>query len=383
MAKVLVNLVSQQRVPNVLAILDNYFSDVDRYIFITTEKMEKLIVVDDILECTGVAPDRCQKILVEENDLWGICAQLQKAKLDSRDHYLTNLTGGTKIMSLAVHTYFSREDWKVTHHYLPISANAIQEVSIDRPTREIPITFEIGVVEYLKSYGLKIEDSDFSVPKMPQAINFQVLNFFFDQRRRQEENDLFWKVTRILRGLRSLEVPIPIARVEGLEHFLTQFPFPLRQEGFLQRQEIQYLTGGWFEEFIYMAIKGQLELSDKAIGRNVIIDWFGVDHDEGKIELDVVFMYRNTIHVVECKTSLRAKKMTINEHFKRVLHQLAALRKEMGLRVKMALVTLDTHLREKDGQFKALYDARSKLFEVTVLDRTNLLADLTDYLNRL
>ena len=383
MAKVLISLVSQQRIPNVLAIMDPYFGDVDEYLFLTTAKMEQLGVVGHMLEATRIAPNHCRKILVKENDLQSIIEQLQQAKLNSEDQFLINLTGGTKIMSLSTFSFFNQGNWKASHYYLPISRNVIQQIFLDEESQEIPISFEIGVIEYLKSYGLTIEDSDFSVPTKPQALNFQILNFFLEQKRSKKVKQPFWRIAGILRGLGKLEVAIPITRVQGLESFLDQFPLPLQEEGVLQPEESRYLTGGWFEEFIYTAVKGQLQLADKAIGRNVVLNWLGVDHQESKIELDVIFMYRNTIHVIECKTALRKKEMTIHEHFKRVFNQLAALRKEMGLRVKMIFITLDTHLREDNGQYKAHYEARAKLLDIALIDRLNILAELRDYLEKL
>lgn len=381
MAKVLISLVSQQRVPNVLVIKDPFFAEMDRYLFISTDEMEKIGVVEHMLDSTGLVSDNCGKIVVESDSWQDIHHELSKANLAVSDQYYINLTGGTKVMSLAVFSFFNHQKWQVSYFYLPIKKNVIQQILLDQDSIEIPITFEIGVTEYLESYGLRIEAIDFSPPHKPKQVSRQILDFYLMQKTGSGTHQ-FWAVTGKLRSFRGKGIQFDQIDIPGLSQLISDLSMPLDQQEGLQAAEIGYLTGGWFEEWIYQEVKETLGLATKSIARNLKINWLGRDAAHGKNELDIVFMYGNTIHVIECKVGI-GKGGSIKDRYTRALNQLAVLRKDMGLRVNMTFITLATQLRDEQGQIDEVLAARANVLSITILDRKNIIPGLRDYLTKL
>lgn len=382
MAKVLISLVSLQRVPNVLAIMDPFFEEMDRYLFISTDEMEKIGVVEHMLDSTGLASDNCQKIVVESDSWQDIHYELGKATLAVSDEYYINLTGGTKVMSLAVFSFFNQLKWQASYFYLPIKKNVIQQILLGRDSIETPIIFDIGASEYLLSYGLSIEAADFSPPLKPQDVGRQILDYYLEQKQGSGSHQ-FWTTTRELRRFRGNDILLEIEQIPTLAKLVSELDMPVSSEGFLDATEIEYLTGGWLEQWVYQEVKETLGLSNKCIGRNLKINWLGRDAAHGKNELDVVFMYRNTIHIIECKTGLGKGKDSIKDKYTRALNQLAVLPKDMGLRVKMVFLTLSTQLRDNNGDINEVLAARANVLSITVLDRKNIIPGLRDYLAQL
>lgn len=381
MAKVLISLVSQQRVPNVLAIMDSFFEGVDQYMFISTDEMEKGGVVQHMLTATGIASDKCRKIVVEADSWQDIHHELGQANLDVSHEYYLNLTGGTKVMSLAVFSFFNQQKWQVSYFYFPIKKNVIQQILLDQDSIETPITFEIGVTEYLQSYGLRIEAIDVSPPLKPKQVSRQILDFYLTQKTGSGTHQ-FWTVTGKLRPFRGKGVPFDQTEIPGLSQLISDLSMPLEHQEGLQAAEVDYLTGGWFEEWVYQEVKGTLGLATKSIARNLKINWLGRDAVHGKNELDIVFMYGNTIHVIECKVGI-GKGGSIKDRYTRALNQLAVMRKDMGLRVNMIFITLATQLRDEQGEIDEVLAARANVLSITVLDRKNIIPGLRDYLDKL
>lgn len=383
MAKVLISLVSQQRIPNVLAIMDPYFGDVDEYLFISSDRMQKADVVKHIIEATGIDQSRSQTLIVKPHDWQNIRVCLDKANLSNDDRYFINLTGGTKIMPLAVFSFFSDKAWNVNYFYFPIAKNVIQQVSQKRPNVETPISYKVSIRTYLTSYGINLEKGDFESGSKPIAVSRQLLDFYLLQKTSPHTKTNFWSIAGGLRKFRYRTEPITICSIDGLDLLIQKIKMPLVDNDHISPSEIQYLTGGWFEEWIYQETKEILNLSNEAIGRNLVINWLGKDAQHGRNELDIVFIYDNMIHIVECKTGLGGRSQDVSEQFTRTLNQLAVFSKEMGQRLKMIFLTLSLKLRQPNGDLKAFYKARANLLDITIIDRDEIIISYRNYLLRL
>ena len=74
--------------------------------------------------------------------------------------------------------------------------------------------------------------------------------------------------------------------------------FSLNPES-ISRDQLRYLTGGWFEEFTFQKIKNDLKIPEKNIALNI-----NIEKGDDKNELDVIYLdSKNCLHVVECKSS--------------------------------------------------------------------------------
>ena len=83
----------------------------------------------------------------------------------------------------------------------------------------------------------------------------------------------------------------------------------------LDQRELEYLTGGWFEEYVYYLVKKYIKPQDIAIG--VVISRQGVKHNN---ELDVVFTKGNKLFVIECKTGVQTERL-----FNEIVYKVCAI----------------------------------------------------------
>jgi hypothetical protein len=117
--------------------------------------------------------------------------------------------------------------------------------------------------------------------------------------------------------------------------------------------ELDYLTGGWFEEYVYHLIKNNVAPDDIAIG--VHID--GVTEIKHNNELDVCFIKNNQLYVIECKSGIKSDSM-----FNEIVYKVSAL--------KEVLLGLDCHSyifslkKDPTGDLKKI----AKYMDVTFCD---------------
>ncbi len=107
--------------------------------------------------------------------------------------------------------------------------------------------------------------------------------------------------------------------ISNLTNFLDHVGFIPLVEGYLNRSELEYLTGGWFEEYVYYLVKRHIQPQDLSIG--VRISRNGVRHNN---ELDVVFTKGNKLFVIECKTGVQTERM-----FNEIVYKLCAIKEAL------------------------------------------------------
>ena len=90
-------------------------------------------------------------------------------------------------------------------------------------------------------------------------------------------------------------------------------------DGYLNRDELEYLTGGWFEEYVYYMVKKYIQPQDLSIG--IRISTQGVRHNN---ELDVVFTKGNKLFVIECKTGVQTERL-----FNEIVYKLCAIKESL------------------------------------------------------
>ena len=105
MKKILVNLISDQTIPNVEFIKD-FGSKVDAYLFITSQSMENRGIRAWITDTCRIPKEKIlEPVLVNEFSFKDIETKLNE-RVNDEDEYYLNLTGGTKIMVIAVFEFF-------------------------------------------------------------------------------------------------------------------------------------------------------------------------------------------------------------------------------------------------------------------------------------
>ncbi len=358
--KVLVSLVSDQTIPNV-ELIKEFESEIESYVFITTEYMEseKKDRTNCIITAAHLKGVDEKRIVVIEDSITDIEGKLT-SNMPSEKQYIVNLTGGTKIMSIAVFNFFQKKNAKI--YYKPIRTNKILSVEDDSIFRKI--TTKIHVKDYLLSYGVKSKSAkSFEIREITQKI--------FDD---FVSGNIDYKVIENLRvSYRSKRNKYSISTIENDERegyqisslgaFMVNLGFVGKEksDAVITKHEIAYLTGGWYEELCYFYFKEQLSLGDDDIQLGVKLEKsdYVLDND-----LDVVFIFNNNIYVVECKTAMSKNGKVSTALFNETIYKSSALRAKFGLTVNNMLLTLSSMAHKNID-----YAERAKVMNIELFGR--------------
>jgi len=121
-------------------------------------------------------------------------------------------------------------------------------------------------------------------------------------------------------SLSDLEMP-PFGNwrpIPDIRKFLSNISFRCTNDR-LTHEQIEWLTGGWFEEYLYYMAEKYMKPDDILIG--VHISRKGVKRNN---ELDAVFMKDNRLFVIECKTGVETERM-----FNEIVYKACALREAL------------------------------------------------------
>lgn len=216
-----------------------------------------------------------------------ICDQI----LEEFPAAVLNVTGGTKIMALAAFDRFR-------HHHLPImyvdSDN--QRIQYLHSGDSEPLGDPLTVKQYLACYGFKttnVSRQD-NLPKtwrdVEQLLVLKSSTWQYDLRR------LNWvasqqQPTFTLKAGELQELLLKAELIEKVTAGKAVFQFT-------SDEARKFINGGWFEHYVYSLLRQiEIQYPIKNLLKNIEIT-----NGRVKNELDVVFVYHNKLHVIECKT---------------------------------------------------------------------------------
>lgn len=350
MKRIIVSIVSEQTVPNYLFIKE-LFQIGDELLFVSSSKYADRI--DWILQTLNYKNCRDERIVFPERgeERWVDMETQLLRKLSKDVQYIVNLTGGTKYMSLLAQSVF--EKYNSRFYYIPYPQNIILEPSTNEA---ISLKYRLNIKEYLSCYNVSFTEKC-TVEEKSYTSSFYD-KFLFGH--------LDFKVIDLLRSYRnnkkiaisSIETCISTEKkpqIANLGTFLKSVNFPLCEKGFLTRHEIEYLTGGWFEEYMYYLIKDKIEPQDIKLG--VLIKRTDRTNQN---DLDVVFMSGNKLFVIECKTGIQGQKM-----FNETVYKATAIREAvLGLSANtfiVALVSGDENLKNTAKNMGISYKSKEDI----------------------
>lgn len=359
MKTTLVSLISDQLYPNLVFIKDN--QAVDHYLAITTQAMELAGKSTWLRSAVGIEESKwIESILLDDpNNLTGIIEQLQAAPQCKNDQlFIVNITGGTKPMSLAAYEFFKELPSQI--FYVPIGKNFYWKIFPKMNDKIVNITYQLSLSEYLTAYGFKILAANFNALVRNSASSRLFYKIFFTL-----SGDEFQVLNKLRQHKKSEQ--IAIEDIPGLAYLLKKIKFRESSFGKFNKDEIRYITGGWFEEWIYSYLKDFFKLDGRFIGTNITITRLNKDGKVIKNEFDVMFIYNNTLHIIECKTE-GVKKQIDKNRLNEYLNKLQSVKKEFGLHVPSHILTLGDFKNNKQDVESVL--ARARLFGVNIYDRT-------------
>ena len=309
MARILISLLSDYLQPNFLLIKE-FAGKYDKLAFIRTKRMEEEKKKSFWLENALKLPENSvRRITVVEDDFEGIMAELQRQNFSKSDEYILNLTGGTKVMPLAVYEFF-KNDFYAQFYYVPIEKNVIKGLSTQS---EQPLNYRMNLDEYFTLQGLRYECDNTLLYTKEHTENL------FERFRKAKFNR---------------------NRIDEIKNSQT---LPTSKER-------KYYGGVWFEEYCYNRLKKEQNLPNEAICKSAKI--FRDNSKQNDNEIDIMFVKDNKLYVFECKVGMKgfanAKEPTdislyefvARETIEKYQYKLAAIAKDFGLRVEAYILTL-------------------------------------------
>lgn len=359
--KVIVSLISDQTIPNILFIKEKGYANF--YYFITTEIMEKRGIVSNIIKALNLPEEKIKKIEVIEDSVKDIDDKLVTHLIyEDDDELLVNITGGTKIMSLAVYNFFTRSG-SGDIFYIPIGKNEIKHIFPLRKNRVSEITNRVTLLEYLTAYGVKVKDSSFQSKNTLLKTKEETSNLFKSFLSNRDKMFKAAETIRIanLRGKRITKEKLP--EFYEVANVFNEVGVNWVTNNEVSKDETKYITGEWFEEYVYPRIKGWLDKSDDEIA-------LGLQHlkNDTPNEYDIMFTHNNALYVIECKTDVSDNEEgKISYLFTNTLYKAATLKKEFGLWVNYYLFALNDFSKLTEDQKQRAKQLDIKLVGLEIL----------------
>lgn len=370
--KIIVSLASDQTIPNILFIKEKGFADY--YYFISTEKMQTRNIVRNTVNSLGIEDDKFKTIVVVEDSISDIDEKLlAHLAIEDDDEICVNITGGTKIMSLGVYNYFTRIGAGEIF-YIPIGKNEIKQIFPLRKSRITIIKQRLSLLEYLTAYGVQVNQKSFE-QKNTLHKEIKETNCLFNAFISDKRIDLFHAAQAVRElGKRGKVIDKNIAGDQSLFEQVQIFNksgISWSEENKVSRDETKYITGEWFEEYVYPIIKETLQKSDAeiAIGLQLV-------KGDAPNEYDIMFTHNNSFYVIECKTDVADNEEgKINYLFTNTLYKAATLKKEFGLWVNYYLFALNDFTTLTEVQKKRAKQLDIKLVGLEILaDENNFIS---------
>ena len=327
MPKTLVNIVTEDNpIPAYLFIKEKYETG-DRLMYISAKDTEDdLDALSDLFNVPASLID--EVVLKRDADEFTyerICRTVLE-HLDKDSHYSVNLAGGTRYMALAIQQVFEKFDSEF--FYVQVEDNIIVKSLFDDGIYNnddyfYPILHRMTIAEYLNTHEITHDlHRDSHLPIRSEKDANYLFELFSQQRLSGRDYETLELVRLHYRGRKRVNIknaetstnpnrpPVP-----HLTELLYDMRFVPQDKGVLNRSELEYLTGGWFEEYVYYQVKKFIKPQDIAI--NVKITRNGLKHNN---ELDVVFTKGNKLFVIECKTGVQTERL-----FNEIVYKLCAV----------------------------------------------------------
>lgn len=297
-------LVSQQAAANVLPALDPELKP-QKIVLVVTGKMKTQAAhLEAVLKESGIKVE--QLGLDNEHDYNQMANQLMALGESLGDDRVTlNITGGTKLMSVAAQFAADALGWNM--FYVDVDTDQAVWFNQDKKPPQ-PLHEQLRLRHYLRGYGFSLKEK----PQRPQA---SVAQQQLTQNLATQVGSLEDAITTLnalaqeAENRRRLDVQMNSGQLDSrsLDVLLRDFANAgaLKVQGdhihFTSAAMRDFVKGGWLELHAIQAVHqvtGVLGVRDKAVNLEVIDIASGTPS-----ELDIAFMARNRLFVIECKTA--------------------------------------------------------------------------------
>lgn len=326
MSKTLVNIITEDNPIPAYLFIKELYKEGDKLMYISAKDTEDDL--DALSVMFSVPKNYIQEIVLRHNTdeftYEKICRTIV-GYLNYDTEYCVNLAGGTRYMALAVQQVFER--FNTEFFYVQVEENMIVKSVFDNRINNnddyfYPISYRMNIAEYLEAHEINHD----LAPYTHKPIRFReeaeyIFNLFTQNVLSDQDYETMELLRTYYRNMRHIKIKVVQEKgyynyppVPGLTDFLNTFDFVSDRLGVLSKREVEYLTGGWFEEYVYYLVRKRIKPQDIALGVRI---WRrNVNHNN---ELDVVFTKGNKLFVIECKTGVQTKQ------FNEVVYKLCAI----------------------------------------------------------
>lgn len=320
----LVSLISDQPIPNLLFI-QSVEQEVEGYIFISTSQMEKKQRTHWLKKAADLPEERCRTIEVEANNYFSIIASLKIHLTDFLNSFIVNITGGNKLMMLACFNFFKELNCTQIY-YKSLENNSFYNVI--EPTGTSYSCPNIDIISYLTAYGLQFTSSE---PTFDISVSNKIFKYY---------------------------TSIGFNRTLFLNSYW--FSSSMLAEN--------YLTGGWFEDFLYYNLRKFLSLNSKNLLFQTKLNSETLP-DTPALEFDLIFLKNDRLVIIEAKSSINTISVDAKSPIGQMIYKLGAVKQLFGLKVTAYLVTLSSLNKLNNNQLVSLNE-KLNLVGIKLINQT-------------
>jgi hypothetical protein len=293
-------LVSDQAAPNLLPALDPAMKPKEAVLLVSQKMTTKATALQAVLKEVGIQthtvplPDE-HNMAALETILMDIATQREGQSI------ALNVTGGNKLMALAAQAVAQAAGWPAFY----VDVDTDQVVWLDKTRPAHALTQQLRLRHYLRGYGVTLaegigrpqpnpawqtlmDDLVLNVGSLSEPIG--QLNYLAQEARSSLRVHLSDRQLDS-RSLEALLRKFEQAHLLQLKGNTLQFPSEAARS---------FANGGWIEHHVYQTVcqvTGPLAIRDKAANLQVN------DISGQPNEMDVAFLARNRLFVIECKTA--------------------------------------------------------------------------------
>lgn len=329
-------LVSAQATPNLLPLLDPHWRPL-KVVLATSEAMKpQSEAMAALLRTKGIRVETLP--LRDAYDYSALCDDFLGFLAANADESVAlNVTGGTKLMAVAAQEVF-RADHRAAF-YVNIEND---EIVFLGGGHSAPLQAKLKIAESLRAHGYTTQGAETpQISARQRDLAARLVDHVSTAGRALGQLNSLAQQARLALQIKLTDDQLDsraLAQMLGLfadAGYVTQAHDGLK---FPDESSRAFVNGGWLELHLLHVLNdlrgAHSGITDVALNLQVV-------HPDGrtKNELDVAFMYRNTLHIIECKTANLAQTGTTHDDkATEAIYRMESLLKLGGLRTRGMIV---------------------------------------------
>jgi len=363
--KIHLALLSDQMVPNVIPALDDAIKP-DKIILCESDSMkkkEKAEILSKFFKTKNIETE-CVSMgnAYDFEEMQNIFTKI--AERNSNEELAINLTGGTKLMSIAAQNIFSVCGGYTCFYVVPKEDKIVVfDPGVDNVS-EYFLKDQIKLNDYFKIHGYDVISKKTAKGFKPDKNSIEITEKI------SRHSNIYTlksisklnKLATNRRELNSLAIkPMLYEEDEPLFELFCDHNYIDEFDGnfikFSDKKSREYCGGIWLEEYIHLGLsKIKDTFQDFATSVEII------DQNGTKNELDAVFIYRNNLYILEAKTALVDKK---GSDF---IYKIDSLKSRTGLYTTPIIVSLRVFKKEEKQRAEKYGIKLIETHDITKLD---------------